>query len=658
MFLLTFNCRFVFSQNTPEDILGQIKTQTQDSVLFRLKLSLAKLYMGQNDFNKVKVLIDELSENSGSNKNEVLKAEYLFFLSNWHYKNNNAREAANYSFAALKLFEDQKNHHRVCDVYARIGSVMLFQNKADEATIYYKKALALARKINYIEQISYSVNNLGIIYQDKKENKKALGYYLESLKYDRMLSDSVYVAGSYANIGTVYFHIKDYDNANKYFSYALKLYLNAQDDYGIGVCYTNLGSIFSEQKQYDKAIEYQFKAIEYSSKINDRQTIQNIYQELAVAYASEGDFANGYSFYERYSQLKDSLLNEESTKQVAEVQTKYETEKKEVMIQLLNKDKENQLYIIYSATGGLILVSALAFFVFRGYKQKRKANSLLKEKNLIIVEKNKDITDSIRYAKRIQEAIFPPNKLVNKFLPESFILFKPKDIVSGDFYWFAEKNGKILIAAVDCTGHGVPGAFMSIVGHNLLEQAINEKLLYTPSEILNHLNEGLSQTLRQTYEESSVRDGMDMVLCTIDFSNKTIQYSGANNPLWVVKKKNAESIGKPVPVIAESGEYVLNEIKADKQPIGSFLGEQRKPFTNHELKVESGDSIYLFSDGYADQFGGPKGKKFKYKQLGEVIMEIHDKPMTDQRRILLKKFEAWKGMLEQVDDLLVIGIRF
>lgn len=251
----------------------------------------------------------------------------------------------------------------------------------------------------------------------------------------------------------------------------------------------------------------------------------------------------------------------------------------------------------------------------------------------------KHVTDSIKYAKRIQEAILPPDSLVKRVLPNSFVLYKPKDIVSGDFYWMDEKNGKSLFAAVDCTGHGVPGAFMSIVGYNLLKHVVNSNESTLPSEILDRLNEGVSETLHHGHEDSQAKDGMDISFCTIDFKKLELEYAGAYNPLYLIR----------------DGQLI--QTKADKFPIGLFLGEEKKKFTNHTVQLQKGDSVYIFSDGYADQFGGPNGKKFMANYFRDLLMQVHDEPIEKQKEILNKTIEDWRGPLDQVDDILVIGLK-
>lgn len=254
-------------------------------------------------------------------------------------------------------------------------------------------------------------------------------------------------------------------------------------------------------------------------------------------------------------------------------------------------------------------------------------------------EQKRNITDSIHYAKRIQTAILPPDNFVKKLLNDYFILYKPKDIVSGDFYWFDKKDGLVMLAAVDCTGHGVPGAFMSIVGFNQLNFAVNVKKSRTASDILEVLNEGVAKTLRENQKDSNVKDGMDMALCVIDFEGEELQFSGAINPLIMIR----------------DGE--LTQIKGDKKCIGPVVYGEPARFTNHKIDLKKNDCFYMFSDGYADQFGGPDDKKYMIKKFRNLLTEVHKKPMSQQMEILEREFNDWKGDEEQVDDVIVIGFR-
>ena len=273
-------------------------------------------------------------------------------------------------------------------------------------------------------------------------------------------------------------------------------------------------------------------------------------------------------------------------------------------------------------------------------------NEAVLEQKAIIEMKNNDITDSIKYAKNIQEALLPPLQNLLAEMKDAFVLYQPKDIVSGDFYWFHKRNNKRFIASVDCTGHGVPGAFMSIIGNTLLGEIVSDRNILKPSEILNELHSGVKIALKQSNSDNERRDGMDIALYALNEDSTILEYAGANRPLWIYRKN-------------KNKEEAFKMIKANKFPIGGLEMEHevKREFTNHEVPVEKGDVIYLFSDGFADQFGGPKGKKFMLGNLQKLISSIYDKPIKEQEKIIYKAFTDWKGELEQVDDVLVIGFR-
>jgi serine phosphatase RsbU (regulator of sigma subunit) len=283
----------------------------------------------------------------------------------------------------------------------------------------------------------------------------------------------------------------------------------------------------------------------------------------------------------------------------------------------------------------VVLIFAISFIIIavKSYLKKKKDSEIIMQQKLMVEEKNKEIMDSITYAKRIQSAILPPSKLVKEYLQDSFIIYKPKDIVAGDFYWMEHKNGKVLFAAADCTGHGVPGAMVSVVCNNGLNRSVREYNLSDPGKILDKTSEIVIQEFEKSEDE--VKDGMDIALCSLE-GNK-LEYAGAHNPLWIIR----------------NGEII--ETKANKQPIGKF--DNQEPYTTHSFDLEQGDTIYIFSDGYVDQFGGEKGKKFKAKAFRELLLSIQEKAMEEQSTIIDNAFEAWKGNLEQIDDVCVIGVR-
>nr|MBA3971551.1 SpoIIE family protein phosphatase [Bacteroidota bacterium] len=365
-----------------------------------------------------------------------------------------------------------------------------------------------------------------------------------------------------------------------------------------------------------------------------------IEEELSKLYEQTHQPVKALEHYKKYIAIRDSLFNEENTKKSVrtemtfafekkEALTKIEQEKKDALaIEKLKQQRLQRNYFIF----GFVLVLLLTLFIFRSYHQKRQAN-------IIIATKNKEITDSITYARRIQQAMLPNKEEIYQALKQSFILFKPKDIVSGDFYFFHKKNNHLVfIAAADCTGHGVPGAFMSMIGSEKLEDAVAQNS--DTSLILKQLNKGIRTSLRQSDSDDSTRDGMDIALCSVDTEQGIIKYAGANRPLWVIRK----------------GQTTVEEIKATKKAIGG-LTEDEQQFGSHELKLQRGDTFYIFTDGYADQFSGHNGKKLMTRKFKEILLDIQNKTMQEQEKHLDSFMESWKAGTEQVDDILVIGVR-
>jgi len=386
--------------------------------------------------------------------------------------------------------------------------------------------------------------------------------------------------------------------------------------------------------------------------------------------------------YEK-EKLADSLefANKEAIKdlEIKENQAKIQKQKAELEREAIQK---KALY------GGIILLALLVSAILIAFRNKKRDNEIISKqkdeveaKKKLLEEKNKEVFDSINYAKRIQQALLQAEEHVSSKFPPHFILFKPKDIVSGDFYWSAEKNNHLFIAVVDCTGHGVPGAFMSMLGISFLNDIVSTNILLHPSEILDKLRDRVIKELNQTGKGGDSKDGMDISLLRFDTLTKKIEWAGANNPLYIVKgeklkvkseklKVNSEELkvkslsSYKVDVILDSPSVIPNEceesniqlyeLKGDKMPIG--FHENIVPFTNHSIEVNDSDKLYIFSDGFADQFGGEHGKKYKYKALKELLLQNYQIPMQEQKEIFLQAFENWKGSLEQVDDVCLIGL--
>jgi serine phosphatase RsbU (regulator of sigma subunit) len=587
----------------------------------------------------------------------------LHNMGNGHFNLAEYKTAISFYIKALNIQEAIGNKKGILASSGAIGNVFLDLKQPDEAYKYLSRALEISKETNNKGGMATCLIAIGTVFSEKKDYKQSLEYTFKSMKLFEELDVQEAVATCLNNIADSYLKLNEPDKSMFYINKAYGIYVESGNIYGMSLALNNLGDFYESQGNFGKAIEHYTKGLEYGKQIGANDRIIASYKGLYLTNKKMGNFKEALAINELYQQINDSIYNTESSKQIAEMQTRFDTEKKAKEIDILTKDKKiredeliQQRFISWSVTIGGGLVFLLALVAIRGYIQKRKVSNQLAIKNekienaySIIENQHKDIKDSIRYAKRLQEAILPTTAFQNIFHDNAFVLYKPKDIVSGDFYWIEEietNNSKqLLFAAVDCTGHGVPGAFMSIVGHNLLNQAVKEHNKTKPSDILDEVNVSLNETLRQTLEESTVKDGMDIALCSLQKNNSNsfiFQYAGANNPVWIVRAKETQE---------------LEEIKGDKFPIGVFLGEELNKFKNHEIELFSGDTIYIFTDGFADQFGGPKGKKFMYKPFKQFILSIQHLTMKEQSEALSKVLTDWKGDLEQIDDVLVVGIK-
>lgn len=524
---------------------------------------------------------------------------------------------------------------------------------------YHFNALKIREYLKDSVNLAYSYNNIGNVYQKFKEFEIALQYHLKSIAIKYRINDPYELTTSLNNIGIIYAELGDYSKALDYQYESLKIAEEIADAQSIEISKVNLCFTYCKMKDFDKAKRYGMEALSLATEIGDVETILEANQLLSIIFESTGLYQPALNHYHDYITLKDSLFSVENIEKAYQTQLRSDFEKRTLEIQLKHEQKEEltkaenskQKMVLLLVGVLFLLVSLFSIYTYRGYKKKKRASDIIlhqkleaeKQKNTI-EEKNKEITDSIKYAKRIQEAILPSPETISKLFKDYFLIYRPKDILGGDFYWVSDAVTKYqesfaMAAVADCTGHGVPGALMSIIGNNYLRLCEREPSVNRPSEALDFINAGISRTLRQDYANSAIKDGMDMVFIALDYHQKKLYFAGAKNPIYIIRNKE------------------LIEIKGDKHPIGAFVGEQMKKFTNHTFPFETGDCVYMFTDGYADQFGGPDGKKYMYGRFKKKLIEIHQRPMPEQRIALLEDFEAWKGPNEQIDDVCVFGIR-
>ncbi|MBK6951807.1 MAG: tetratricopeptide repeat protein [Crocinitomicaceae bacterium] len=566
------------------------------------------------------------------------------------------------------------------------------------------KSLKIAEDLQNLRGIANANNNLGNSYRRLEEQDKAIVYYEKAVVYWKKIEDQHGLATTYNNLGLSYSEKKIFDKAKPFLDESKQLFLELDDKSGLGLVNHNIGQLFIWQNQNDSALIYFQKSLElyrevgtksqiasnlrhisiiafnealafkksgdqknYSTKLNEADQLANeslhfsensssledlrlSLQQVYLIQKEKEEYRDAFFTLEKYieqSYVADSLENrklffEQSYK--AEYNAKYERDSllriEEKKLNQVNLEKERvQKYSLY---GGLILLLIFIGFIYNRFKITNRQKNIIEEQKDLVEEKQKEILDSINYAKRIQNAILPSQRVVTNLLPEHFILYLPKDIVAGDFYWMESvndtsnpKNHAVLFAAADCTGHGVPGAMVSVVCNNSLNRSVREYGLTDPGKILDKTREIVVQEFEKSDED--VKDGMDISLCSLSLDAKTLSWAGANNPLWIIR--NSELI----------------EFKPDKQPIGKI--ENPKSFATQTIQLQKGDSIYIFTDGLQDQFGGEKGKKFKASKLKEILLSMQQQPLPNQKETLKEAFINWKGRLEQVDDVCVIGVR-
>jgi serine phosphatase RsbU (regulator of sigma subunit)/TPR repeat protein len=612
-----------------------------------------------------------------------------------------------YFHRSLVLAKKINHQTLLCYGYTYLGIVYWNQSNFPKALENYLLSLKISEAIHDKKGISACNNNIGLIYMDKKEYTKALEYFQKALKLNIELKDKNEIGSAYCNIGNVYLLMLDYPKALYYMQLSLKLRKEVNNEKGIGLCYAGLGATYKAEHKYTDAVYFFEKCYEVYKKIGDMQGVAGCfvnlgelhndignfksaknYSEQAIelgkeigdvniekiahgnlsfAYSKLGNFEYAYKHHLKFKELTDSVFNIDNSKNFSDIKTTFEVEKKEIELkneykvqQVINlEEKKQQLLIIYSVGFLLFIVVVFLGLLYKRFKltskqkiiielkeqETQKQNDVISRQKHLVEEKHKEITDSINYAERIQRSFLASDELLDEHLKNYFVFFQPKDVVSGDFYWasFAkasENNGRrnlFYLATADSTGHGVPGAIMSLLNITSIESAIKDGNT-SPADILNATRKTIIDRLKKDGSAEGGKDGMDCSLICFNFVNSTLTYSSANNPVWIVRENN------------------LIELAPDKMPVGKHDKDQTS-FTQHEFHLQKGDTVYTLTDGLPDQFGGPNGKKYKYKQLKELLTSIATLPAEIQKEKLKESFVNWKGNLEQVDDVCVIGIR-
>lgn len=628
-------------------------------------------------------------------------------IGNVYSRQDNYASALDFYLKGLKIAEEIEDKSRISNILAHTGVVYFKKGDYPKALDHYLKALKIFEEAKDKKKSAVMLGNIGNIYQSENDYPKALDYHFRALKMAEEVGDKTGIAGNLTNIGNVFAVQTNCSKALEHYLKALKMVEELKDKNTIALLLGNIGYAYNCQQNYPQALDYHLKALKMREEIGAKDLIGSTLGQIGSLYTVTGKFKDGEQYlkksiainesigmldnlmgseldlsqlydtiaqlalinkqytaaaenyrlsilhYKKAITLKDTIFSQENKKQLVRKEMNYEFDKKEATtkakhdkeIAVAEANKKKQKFILILVSCVLILVFLFAGFIFRSLRITNKQKNIIElQKNQVSKQKEK-IIDSITYAQHIQQSILMEESEIQNYLGECFIYYQPKDIVSGDFYWCSKIDNKIIIAAIDCTGHGVPGAFMSMIGNTLLNQIVNEKHITVPSEILYHLNIGIYEVLNQKRSGSMKGDGMDIALCSIDYENRKIQYAGAHNPLFVL---------------------INNEIQvfeADKQSIGS--GPRIKPinpldirFKSHSIQISKGMCIYLFTDGYRDQFAGIGKEKFGTKRFKNLIINNQQLPMSEQKEVFASEHKNWKGEISQTDDILILGIKF
>lgn len=629
---------------------------------------------------------------------KVYQNETAFYndLAQTCYMQGQYPKSLEFCLKGIELNKANKDEQGTASATGNAGIIFKEMGDFHKAIEYFKIALKLNQKLGNRESVAINLGNIGVGYGQLGEIEKSIEYYLKAAEIHVDLNDEEGLLYNYNNLGIEYTKLKKYDVALEYFGYSLDILEKFPDDYTASFTYTSIGSTYLKKGNYSEAFKYLEKARLLAEKMKAMDQMMDNYKVLVDYYSAVHQPQKELEYFKLFIKYRDTIRSEESMRNLIQQEANFNYKQKIAKDSILNAQKNklrnaeltaknaeidknnaqleaNRTYQ-YLLFGGLGLVLIFAFFMYNRFKVSQKQNSIIQkqkqqveiqkkdlefQKNLVEV-KQKEIIDSINYAQRIQSAILTTEDEIKKYLPQSFLFYQPKDIIAGDFYFFEVTETHIFIAAADCTGHGVPGALMSVVCANALNRCVKEFKLTDPGKILDKTRELVLETLRKS--GSDLKDGMDISLLVLNvqgsklnkegvgnlkpstFNFEQISWSGANNPLWYIQD------GK------------MHEIAADKQSIGQNYDP--KPFTTHSLPL-SLSALFLFTDGYADQFGGPDGKKFKYSQLQKLFLENANlEPETlalswaEGLNLKLQTvFKDWKGDLEQVDDVCIIGVK-
>jgi len=592
-----------------------------------------------DNYEKARVLFEEFGDIDGI-------ARCLNNIGLIYQNQGNYPQALENIQSSLKIYEETGDKRGISSSLMNIGGIYETQGNPAKALEYFQRSITLFEELGDKQGISNCIIRIGNAYILQGNYREALEYFQNALVIKEELGDKYGIASCLKSLGNIHEMQGDHAMALSYYQNSMGIREEIEDKSGICLLLADIGKVYLKTNNYSKALDYCNKGLKIASELKLLQAQERIYEQLSEIYYATKNYRKAYQNHVLYRALYDSIFNEKEIAKFTglEYQYMYEKEKQALELDQQKKDAiqaeeaKRQKVFRNSLIIGFSLTALLLFVILLSFLEKRRANRILEEQKREIESQSNKITDSIHYAQRIQKALFPPKEVVDELLPDYFIFNKPRDIVSGDYYWLAEKEDNVILAVADCTGHGVPGAFMSVLGIAFLNEIVSKTEALRANDILFHLREQVIRSLHQKGKKDEQRDGMDISLCIFNFKRKTMQFAGAFNQLYLIRKQE------------------LIELKGDKMPIGISVRKDQA-FTNKEMQLKRNDSIYLCTDGFVDQIGGPRRKTFRSKYFKDLLLKIHERKPVAQLKTLEKTFEDWRGEIEQIDDILIIGIK-
>ncbi len=654
--ILTFSVVKVNAQNNYIDsILNVGLSKKTDSLKFDyLYTDNVISLFGKGRYDEITYLLTKIKDRNFIKSIPSNNLSVNAALGTLNYVSANSNLAIEYYAYAIDLCDSfPEISDRKPDIISKLAVVFSDLGQSEKAKSLYREAITTLLLTNDSLEIQYShYFNLGAEYLNQDSVKRSIPFFKKAAEISELNQDTVALINCATALSSILVREQSYRDAQKYTDKAIALSLLIEDTSGYANGLLALSDILEAQNQIKKAIVINEKAREMLYNHGKISRYLEIAKSSAIFLDKEGFYEKSSKLFNEYINLSDSLNISKAKEQLTTFEAKYENTKKENEIKLLKQkeevrsSQEDKKNILIIASGiGLLLLTVFAIFIYKKLLLTKRQNNLIRaQKRLVddqretLIKKNDQILDSINYAKKIQKAVMPTEELIKSSFSDAFVFFKPKDIVSGDFYWQQKVGDLIFIAVVDCTGHGVPGAFMSMIGNSLLDKCVIQLGIKSPEKILNQLNIELHKKL-SVNEDSKVKDGMDLFVCCVDLTKMKLYASGAYNPMYIVRNNE------------------LTEFKGDKLHLGNLEHTQDKSYTLHEIDLQINDCIYLFTDGFPDQKGGEKIKKFYYSPFRKLLTEISAQKMEDQKEVLSETFNNWKGDLYQIDDVCVLGLR-